>query len=88
MRKAFTKAMVQTIEEKFKVKLTEEQIAAGYVKLDYEKGFGITTIEVEVGRAYSSNKMVGVTAKFKGDNIFYLNGHIENAKLKKMLAKI
>lgn len=88
MRKPFTKAMVQTIEEKFKIKLTEEQIAKGYIKLDYEKGFGITTIEVEVGRAYSNNKMVGVTAKFKGDNIFYLNGHVENAKLKKMLNRI
>ena len=88
MRKPFTKAMVQTIEDKFKVKLTEEQIAAGYIKLEYEKGFGITTIEVEIGRGYWNNQMVGVTAKFKGDNIFYLNGHIENAKLKKMLSKI
>lgn len=87
MRKPFTKAMIQVIEEKFKIKLTEEQIAAGYIKVDYEKGFGITTIEVEVGRAYN-NKMVGVTAKFKGDNVFYLNGHVENAKLKKMLSKI
>ena len=88
MRKPFTKAMVQTIEDKFKLKLTEEQIAAGYIKLDYEKGFGITTIEVEVGRRYSNNKMMGVTAKFKDDNIYFLNGGVPNAQLKKMLAKI
>lgn len=88
MRKPFTKAMVQTIEEKFKVKLTPEEIEAGFVKIDYDKGFGITTIEVQVGRDYWNNKFIGVSANFKGDSYCWLSGKIENGKLKKLLAKI
>ena len=87
MRKAFTKTMVETIEEKFKVKLTEEQINAGYVELEYKNGFG-STKEVKIGRSTWDNKFVTVTANFKGDNYKYLNGTVENEKLKQMLKKI
>lgn len=88
MRKPFTKAMVQVIEDKFKIKMTEDQINAGFIEVEYEKGFGLTPIVVQVGRSYSSSKFVGVNARFKGDTYRWLNGTVENAKLKKMLTKI
>lgn len=83
----FTKAMVKVIEEKFNITLTDEQIAAGCVKLEYTRGFiGASTYEVEIIRIDS--KFVAVTANFKNDAYKFVNGCVENAKLKNLLDRI
>lgn len=87
MAKAFTKAMVNTIEEKFRIKLTAEQIAEGRVDLEFTNIIG-STKEVHIRRDTVSAKHICVTANIKGDSYLYIKGYFENDKLKKVLANI
>ena len=77
--------MVGVIEERFKIRLSEEDIEKGEVFIEWSNGFG-STYEVFISRR--STRVVYVTSNFKGDRYKYLNGAFDVKDLKKALRKI
>ena len=89
-RRPFTKAMIKVIEERFDIKLTDEQINNGSIKFEYtDSRFSFaSTLEVKISRESSCNNSIIVMVRYKGFDYYHINGSVKNTELKKLLNRI